>query len=99
MSTHKRSAHAKYGTASPEKIMTMTKRKVQWAPIEWKHIYLMPLDEDMRKRILPLSKPYPKRDKQAMTGTQPEQRQCSTDHHAPHINADNQPFAEVTNGS
>lgn len=63
-----------------------------------KHRYLMPLDEDMRKRILPLSKPYPKRDKQAMTGTQSEQRRGSTDHYAPHINADNQPFAEVTNG-
>lgn len=63
-----------------------------------KHRYLMPLDPDMRKRILPLAKPYPKRDKQAMTGSQPEQRRSNTDHHAPHINADNQPFAEVTNG-
>jgi hypothetical protein len=26
-----------------------------------KHTYLMPLDNEMRKRILPLSKPYPKR--------------------------------------
>ena len=34
-----------------------------------KHRYLMPLDAEMRERILPLSKPYPKRDKQAMTGT------------------------------
>ena len=34
-----------------------------------KHTYLMPLDEDMRGRIMPLSKPYPKREKQAMTGT------------------------------
>ena len=33
-----------------------------------KHTYLMPLDEDMRARIMPLSKPYPKREKQAMTG-------------------------------
>ena len=33
-----------------------------------KHTYLMPLDEDMRGRIMPLSKPYPKREKQAMTG-------------------------------
>jgi len=32
------------------------KRKVQG-----KHRYLMPLDNEMRKRILPLSKPYPKR--------------------------------------
>ena len=34
-----------------------------------KHRYLMPLDADMRERILPLSKPYPKRSKQAMAGT------------------------------
>lgn len=66
---------------------------------EGKHKYLMPLDADMRKRILPLAKPYPKRDKQAMTGSQPEQRRSNTDRHAPHINADNQPFAEVINGT
>ena len=34
-----------------------------------KHRYLMPLDAEMRERVLPLAKPYPKRDKQAMTGT------------------------------
>ena len=47
-----------------------------------KHTYLMPLDADMRERILPLSKPYPKRAKQAMAGP-PAQRQGSTDPHAP----------------
>jgi hypothetical protein len=30
-------------------------------PLEGKHRYLMPLDEDMRARILLLAKPYPKR--------------------------------------
>jgi hypothetical protein len=59
--THKRSAHAKYGTASPSEIRVKTGLKVEWAPLEWKHIYLMPLDNEMRKRILHLSKPYPKR--------------------------------------
>ena len=34
-----------------------------------KHRYLMPLDAEMRARILPLAKPYPKRDKQAMADT------------------------------
>ena len=34
-----------------------------------KHRYLMPLDKKMRKQILPLSKPYPKRPKQAMDST------------------------------
>jgi hypothetical protein len=48
-----------------------------------KHRYLMPLDADMRARIMPLSKPYPKRAKQAMTDDQLAQRQCSTDPHAP----------------
>lgn len=37
-----------------------------------KHRYLMPLDADMRARILPLAKPYPKRVKQANSGDQPE---------------------------
>lgn len=48
-----------------------------------KHRYLMPLDDEMRKQILPLAKPYPKRAKQAMTPVQGEQRQGGTDPHAP----------------
>ena len=34
-----------------------------------KHRYLMPLDDEMRHRILPLSKPYPKRVSSAESGT------------------------------
>lgn len=37
---------------------------------EGKHRYLMPLDDEMRKRIEPLRKPYPKRDKQAIGSDQ-----------------------------
>ena len=48
-----------------------------------KHRYLMPLDAAMRVQIQSLSKPYPKRVKQAMAGVQPEQRRGSTDPHAP----------------
>jgi hypothetical protein len=48
-----------------------------------KHRYLMPLDSEMRDRIIPLAKPYPKRVKQAMTDSQSEQRQGGTDPHAP----------------
>jgi hypothetical protein len=48
-----------------------------------KHRYLMPLDADMRARILPLAKPYPKRAKQAMDDNQSSQRQGGTDPHAP----------------
>jgi len=50
-----------------------------------KHRYLMPLDAEMRERILPLSKPYPKRAKQAISGDQPSERQGSTDPHAPKV--------------
>jgi hypothetical protein len=38
-----------------------------------KHRYLMPLDEEMRKRIEPLRKPYPKRAGSAGSGTSPDQ--------------------------
>lgn len=37
------------------------KTKLPVRTIEGKHKYLMPLDKEMRKRILPLSRPYPKR--------------------------------------
>lgn len=36
---------------------------VEKVPAGDKHKYLMPLDDEMRQRILPLSKPYPKRVK------------------------------------
>jgi len=57
----------------------------QCTPIErpGKHRYLMPLDAEMRESILPLSKPYPKRAKQAMTDDQSAQRRGGTDPHAP----------------
>ena len=48
-----------------------------------KHRYLMPLDDEMRRKLQPLSRPYPKRVKQAMASLQEEQRQCDTDLHAP----------------
>ena len=51
--------------------------------ISGKHRYLMPLDAEMRERIAPLAKPYPKREKQATAGDQPEGRRCNTDPHAP----------------
>ena len=52
-----------------------------------KHRYLMPLDAAMREQIAPLAKPYPKRAKQAMTEHPSEQRQGSTDPHAPELEA------------
>lgn len=39
--------------------------------LEAKHRYLMPLDAEMRERVLPLSKPYPKRAKEQAEGYHP----------------------------
>ena len=39
--------------------------------VQGKHRYLMPLDDDMRAKIAPLSKPYPKRTKEQDTGHPP----------------------------
>jgi hypothetical protein len=47
---HKRTANALFGT-----IKGMHK-----SPVMWKHKYLMPLDDEMRAKIAPLAKPYPK---------------------------------------
>ena len=46
----------------------------QCTPVEkpGKHRYIMPLDKGMAKQIQSLSKPYPKRMKQANSGDQPE---------------------------
>lgn len=52
-----------------------------------KHKYVMPLDDEMRERIAPLAKPYPKRAKQAMASCPDAQRQCNTDLHAPTMGA------------
>lgn len=83
--THKRTAYSKYGTASREKIAQLSGKHVERSQVEWKHIYLMPLDDEMRARIAPLAKPYPKRPKQAETTDQVEQRLCNADPDAPII--------------
>jgi hypothetical protein len=80
---HKRSAFAKYGTSAVHKIEEMSGLTVGRGPVEWKHTYLMPLDDAMREQIARLSKPYPKRAKQAMAEHPSAQRQGSTDPHAP----------------
>ncbi len=50
-----------------EKIKTLSKRKKQG-----KYRYIMPLDDEMKKQIALLAKPYPKRDKQAIAGDHPD---------------------------
>ena len=44
-------------------------RNAEAIEVPGKHRYLMPMDKQMRKRVQSMSKPYPKREKQAMTGT------------------------------
>ena len=63
----------------------VSQKRLPKKQVAGKHTYLMPLDPDMRERILPLAKPYPKRAKQAMTDDQLAQRQGSTDPHAPEV--------------
>lgn len=41
----------------------------QCRPLPGKHKYLMPLDNEMREKIGPLAKPYPKRERSAGSGT------------------------------
>lgn len=48
---HKRTANALFGTI----------KGMEKSPVMWKHKYLYPLDEDMKRKIEPLRKPYPKR--------------------------------------
>ena len=59
-----------FGQAKMQVPKGAIKRKVQG-----KHRYLMPLDAEMKKKILPLARPYPKRASSADSGTsgfQPE---------------------------
>ena len=48
-----------------------------------KHRYLMPLDAEMRARVLPLAKPYPKRPKKPDGSDQEHRGRGSTDPDAP----------------
>ena len=66
---HKRTAMSQYGTCKASDIGG------KWTEEKQKHKYLMPLDAEMKKQILPLARPYPKRASSADSGTsgfQPE---------------------------
>jgi len=67
----------RYLQKNPEAKKSLLSRK-----IPGKHKYLLPLDDEMRIKIAPLAKPYPKRQKQAMT-VPTEQRRRDTDPDAP----------------
>jgi len=82
---HPKTLHSKYGRGgqSIEWLRKNVDPKAERIHGMGKHKYLMPLDAEMRKSILPLAKPYPKRAKQAMTENPSAQRQGGTDPHAP----------------
>jgi hypothetical protein len=67
----------------------------KWSEATGKHRYLMPLDKEMAEQIKPLSKPYPKREKQAMASFPEAQRQGSTDLHAPVLESSGEGFSPL----
>ena len=74
---HPRSVVAKYGTQADATIKGIDPNAHKiWGN---KHRYLMPLDDEMRAKIAPLAQPYPKRAKQATTGSTGE----AAEHHRP----------------
>ena len=58
---HGRSCGLKYGTRSITWIRKNVDPDAKAAETKGKHRYLMPFDDEMRKQIEPLRKPYPKR--------------------------------------
>ncbi len=65
--THPRSIGAK-GLPQNIKGARQLDRNAEAIEVPGKHRYLMPMDKQMRKRVQSMSKPYPKREKQAMAG-------------------------------
>lgn len=57
---HKRTLHSSYGTNQTSQLKKIDPN-FHYLPKSLKHRYLMPLTKQMKKRIVQLSKPYPKR--------------------------------------
>lgn len=58
--THMRSVNAKYGRSSLPWIRKYVDIDATWIEDEIKHKYIMPLNSDMRKKVIHFIKPYPK---------------------------------------
>lgn len=58
---HAKTLHTKYGTSAMPWLRSHVDPNARWIVTLPKHKYVMPLDDDMRKQIEPLRKPYPKR--------------------------------------
>lgn len=68
---HRRTVYARYGRQDLEWLQSHVDPNAHYVKALPKHKYLMPLDDEIRKQIEPLRKPYPKRDKQATGGDHP----------------------------
>lgn len=71
---HPKTMHSRYGKGG-QSIPWLRKnvdKKAERVIAAIKHRYLMPLDDEMRAKILPLAQPYPKRPKQATPATSGE---------------------------
>ncbi len=70
-SVHPRDCHHRYGPGgqSVEWLRVNVDKNAQRIRNGVKHKYVMPLDDEMRKRIEPLRKPYPKRVRSEDSGT------------------------------
>jgi hypothetical protein len=70
---HPKTLHSRYGKGgqSIPWLRANIDPKAERIASGFKHRYLMPIDDDMRAKILPLSKPYPKRAKKHDAGHPP----------------------------
>lgn len=58
---HRRSVYSKCGRQDIEWLQNNVDPEARWVKMPPKYKYLYPLDKKMRRQILPLSQPYPKR--------------------------------------
>lgn len=69
--THPKSVHSKGVKQSLESVRKHLDPNAKIFYTKGKHCYLMPLDDNIRNKVLSLSKPYPKRTKEQALGDQP----------------------------
>ena len=79
---HRKTLYSRYGHSSVDKLTTAG-FKVEKLSGQGKHCYLMPLNKNIRKKIIPLSKPYPKRVKKQALENHFNTGRCDSDPHAP----------------
>lgn len=84
---HAKTLHSRYGTGGQSIgwLHANVDPKACRLKLPIKHRYLMPLDDEMRKRIEPLRKPYPKRavsSDSGMPGQPAGKGRCESDHGA-----------------